>query len=322
VDYNFEGGQTIMDRNPAVLYKTLVVGLIVLFIGIGMQPAIADVSFESDDSELVEITTEVCGLNGGKQTVKLTQQEAYEVEEIFNSIRERLNNTESREETEEIFKEAVVELDRYDLLGGLSVKQAQKLVIGEYQNTGVGKFLEKIGNRYGYKSDNNSNALCLIAGETSNTFVFGPSMIFRALVCTPLYLFSWLIVIIWDRLETLGLVRLSNFLHYYILVPIDEYFFISGFPFAELGGFIILGFQDELPPGHWNNFPAKGWLWSQGLFGIREWEGVFYGNLNGYIGVSGFTGLKIGGTIFNLLGPKSYYLGSAFRVKIREVTPL
>ena len=299
----------------------IAIGITILFLGLSIQPIVAKVQPEKEiDVEYFDVTTEFIGL-GKEYTVQLTQQQIDKVGELFNSIRERLNNTESREETKEIFKEAVVELDRYGLLGGLSVKQAQKLVIGEYQNSGVGKFLEKIGNRYGYKSDNNSNALCLIAGETSNTFVFGPSMILRVLVCTPLYLFSVLISIIWDRLETLGLERLSNFLHYYILVPIDEYFFISGFPFAELGGFIIFGYQYELPMFHWNYYPAKGWLWTQGLFGIRDWDGEFFGNLNGYIGVSGFTGLKIGGTIFNLLGPKSYYLGSAFRVKIGEKHP-
>jgi len=31
-----------MDRNPACLYKTLTVGVIVLFIMVGVQPAFAD----------------------------------------------------------------------------------------------------------------------------------------------------------------------------------------------------------------------------------------------------------------------------------------
>jgi hypothetical protein len=37
-----------MDRNPAWLYKTLVVGVIVLFIGLGVQPAIATVEPKTD----------------------------------------------------------------------------------------------------------------------------------------------------------------------------------------------------------------------------------------------------------------------------------
>ena len=115
--------------------KLLVFGVIVLFLGVAIAPSInANISKASVDSELVEITTEVCGLNGGKQTVELTQEEAAEVEALFDSIRERLNNTETREEAEQIFKEAVVELDKYGLLGGLSVKQAQRLAIGSYRN--------------------------------------------------------------------------------------------------------------------------------------------------------------------------------------------
>jgi hypothetical protein len=35
-----------MSKNP-VLYKSLVVGVIVLFIGVGVQPAFADVSFKN-----------------------------------------------------------------------------------------------------------------------------------------------------------------------------------------------------------------------------------------------------------------------------------
>jgi hypothetical protein len=51
---------------------------------------------------------------------------------LFDSIREQLNATESREEAEEIFKDAVVELDKYGMLGSLSVKQALKAVTGEW----------------------------------------------------------------------------------------------------------------------------------------------------------------------------------------------
>lgn len=49
---NIEGGQTHMDKHPAVLYKTLVVGVMILFIGMGIQPAIAvDVSASISDDE-------------------------------------------------------------------------------------------------------------------------------------------------------------------------------------------------------------------------------------------------------------------------------
>ena len=92
--------------------KYLAVVVILLFIGLAFAPSIhANVS-----KEMVEFTTEICGLNGGKQTVKLTQEEAEEVIQLFSSIEEQLNNTNSMEEAVEIFDEAIVELDRYGAL--------------------------------------------------------------------------------------------------------------------------------------------------------------------------------------------------------------
>jgi len=101
--------------------KLLAVGVIVLFLGLAIAPSInANVSKTSVDSELVEITTEICGLNGGKQTVSLSKEDAEEVEKLIDDIERRLDNVETREETVEIFNEAVVKLDKYGLLGGLT----------------------------------------------------------------------------------------------------------------------------------------------------------------------------------------------------------
>lgn len=45
-----------MDKHPAIMYKVLVVGVIVLFIGIGVQPSVAVKSEEIIDEPIVEIT--------------------------------------------------------------------------------------------------------------------------------------------------------------------------------------------------------------------------------------------------------------------------
>jgi hypothetical protein len=138
----------------------------------------------------------------------------------------------------------------------------------------------------------------------------------------PLYLTSLFTVISCDFLRLLGLDGLSNFL-WNIGSFVNLFFYTSGFPFAELVGFIILGYQYELPMHHWNYIPAEGWVWTQGLFGIRKWEGEFYGQLSdSFIGVSGFFGLRIGGCIWSILGAvDTYYLGSALKVKIGEEIP-
>ena len=73
--------------------KVLSLGIIILFLGLAVARSInANICKES---ELVEITTEICGLGGGKHTVQLTQEEAEEVNRILNNIREQLNSTDS-----------------------------------------------------------------------------------------------------------------------------------------------------------------------------------------------------------------------------------
>ena len=136
--------------------KCISIVVILLFIGIAFAPYI-NASVVKDD--LVEFNVEFCGLDK-KHTVKLTQQEADEVESLFDDIEQRLSEVESREEAEEIFKEAVVELDKYDLLGGLSVRQAQRLVTRKYNRLQEANWI---------LSDDNSNYLCLIAGRTNDT---------------------------------------------------------------------------------------------------------------------------------------------------------
>jgi len=68
-----------------------------------------------------------------------------------------------------IFKEAIVKLDKYGLLGGLSVRQAQKLVTGGFQN--------QLWNYHSYGTIGwESNLFCLVAGRTDNTEFFGLSI--------------------------------------------------------------------------------------------------------------------------------------------------
>ena len=117
-----------------MIKKSLAVAVILLFVGVAFAPSInANVSKASVDSELVEITVEISGIYGIKpHTVLLTQEDAEEVEKLIDDIDRRLDNVETREETVEIFNEAVVELDKYGLLGGLSIKQAKKVIYSKY----------------------------------------------------------------------------------------------------------------------------------------------------------------------------------------------
>src|SRR4030042_1592503 len=114
--------------------KGLVVSVILLFIGVTIAPSINfTVVKASQDDDLVEVTTQACGIKGfGNTTVKLTRQQYQNLEQYLVEFRARLNQTTTKEEAVPIFKEAVVELDKYGLLPeGMSVERAQRLVSSE-----------------------------------------------------------------------------------------------------------------------------------------------------------------------------------------------
>ena len=152
--------------------KILTIGIIFLFIGLALAPSInANIT---KDSDLVEITTEAYSINGvTPNTVLLSKEDAEEVEQLFDSIKEKLDKVETRGDTEQIFKEAVVELDKYGLLGGLSVKQAQRLVTIRYQHPFYYRVFNRIHKRIIIMLDENENLLCQIAGKTIETVTGG-----------------------------------------------------------------------------------------------------------------------------------------------------
>jgi hypothetical protein len=273
---------------------------------------------------LVEFTTEVCGLDGGKQTVELTSEEAAEVDALFSSIRERLNETETREEAEEIFKEAVVELDKYGLIGGLSVKQAQRLVTGGYQDSRIMKIMEKF---YGKNQADpkNVNILCLVAGESDDSFFVSLTSIIRVLTAffSLVWIYLYLPVIfpfIIPLQEKIGIDRDR----YWGLLAL---FLSVWWPF-NIGKLVSFGRTIDTPWYGKNYVPAEGWVSSYGLFGIKHLIGSFYGQLPkflrfpapfgyAYTGAVGFTGIRIAQDLIL----SYYFLGFALYVKIGENRP-
>jgi len=276
--------------------KVVAVGVIVLFLGLAIAPSInANVSKES---ELVEITTEVCGLNGGKRTVQLTKEEAEEIDILFENIRLQLNESTSREEVEEIFNDAVVELDKYGLLGGLSVKQAQKLVTGRNHNFRFMNFFKKLESRNLPKSD--ANSFCLITGKateikTINIF----SLVYQ--------------ILIFQRLR-------------WILGKIFFWFPLFWVKFLKN---LALGATYEHAGWSKDYYPSEGWIFTAGLNGIVTWEGRFFGEIREvvesyisvmdyyeniwYTGIILFTGLQIYTDVFK---GESFIIGGALLVNL------
>ena len=308
----------IMMKNKFIK-KSLSIGIIILLIGIAVAPTInANVSRISVDSELVEFTTEVCGLNGGKHTVSLSKEDALEVEQLIDDIERRLDKVETREEAEEIFKEAVLELDKFGLLGGLSVGQVKQMVTVNFQNYKLLKFLETLYQKNKGTIDGNMNLLCFIAGTTNGTN-FDSQL--EMLCGRILFLLSFIGPIFFNNKFPLYTIFI---LGYFLLD-----FFNSFNPMAvasriNLGGKWGGGWHPEFV-----DFYAHGWIVTAGLLGMQKCEGKIEGALplpesgtffKGYIyrffpGVLGFTGLHI----YNPIQAKHFYLGSALWVNFEDV---
>ena len=117
--------------NQLVVKKYQVIVAILLFIGVAIAPSINfNVVKASDDNDLIEVTSQACGIQGfGNTTVKLTKQQYKDLEQYLNGFRARLNQTTTREEAVPIFKDSVVEMNKYGLLPkGMSVRQLQHLI--------------------------------------------------------------------------------------------------------------------------------------------------------------------------------------------------
>jgi hypothetical protein len=293
--------------------KGLVVFAILLFIGVAVAPSINfTVVKASDDNELIEVTSQVCGIQGfGNTTVKLTKEQYQNLEQYLVNFRARLNQTTTREEAVPIFKEAVVELNKYGLLPkGMSIEQAQKLVISRYVNHQGSRLLETISLRNALPQNGVDNRFCLVVGNTNNNYIFGP--IKSSLFITLLLLMD-IVYVIAEIFDSLGLQRLVK-----LCEVVDDFLESLWIPVRvipfEIGGLVTFGsvwyrWEEETVYSS-----SKGWIYSQGLRGVQSLNGSFYGTIREgilglYWGLSGFIGIVIRpwGT------GKMLFLGSAFR---------
>jgi hypothetical protein len=310
--------------------KILALSVILLFIGVAVAPSINfTVVKASQDDDLVEVTTQACGINGfGNTTVKLTREQYQNLEQYLVEFRARLNQTTTREETVQIFKEAVVELNKYGLLPrGMSVERAFRLLMNQ-NNQRIFNVLDL---------DPEANYFCLISGLTTVTFSLGP---LNVLTQRSLYyllrhqdiaeslenlydnLYNWLESS--NHLILLGLLVFGN-----IILSLN--FLLGGVltTFLPFGLFSLLTFGRiiyEIDGGE-KKYPSSGWVSSIGLNGLKKYEGsTLWGEATNesvnimlfsqnYPGVIGFTGLKL--TLMTDNFDKTFFLGSALKVKLR-----
>jgi hypothetical protein len=149
---------------------------LLLFLGVAVaQGNNGVIRQEIPDDKLVMFSTEVCGFPGLKpQTLRLTKQQASEIELIFDNIKDRLETISSRTEACVVFDEAVIELNTSGLLPkGISIEQAQKLVVNGYsQEQEIFSIFEKGSNKNSLQ-DLYNTFFCLVAGVVHDGYAVG-----------------------------------------------------------------------------------------------------------------------------------------------------
>jgi hypothetical protein len=297
--------------------KLLVIGIIFLFLCIAVAPSInSTVVKASNDNDLVAVTSQACGIQGfGNTTVKLTREQYQNLEQYLVDFRARLNQTTTREEAIPIFKDAVVELNKYGLLPkGMSVEKAQKLVTGDYIPKWERKLVANLW-KNSLTNDTNESQLCLISGNGDYSIVRLPYIILENAVYVVLGgLIGELMWSIYDN-PILILSLLILLMPIYVVFDVCfSYldFFHAYNPFHTLSTVEIYG-------------NAK--VQSLGINGIRHWQGnlrgdIFGSSLNKFIvGYTGYSGdpcypAIIGFTGISLTIHGKGFIGAALMAKI------
>jgi len=297
--------------------KILAVSVILLFLGVAVAPSINHGIVTASDNDFVKVTSQACGIKGYEDTtIKLTREQYQDLEEYLVEFRARLNQTSTREEAIPIFKEAVVELDKYGLLPrGMSVEKAQKFVIGKYP-----KIVDNIIREKSISSDIYNNLLCLIAGRGKEIGVLE----FLGIIWYIFYgmgLFPYLVFLLLK--EKTHLFNIPCILFGLIVLTIEK---IGTRLWNYLDKRLMVFGSDIF---YWRGY-SNGWIHTFGLLGNKNISGDFEGVLPYYKvlgfrnllilegdtgrGISGFNGIRIYSEDDVVL---FFYIGNALQMRIK-----
>jgi len=306
--------------------KTKIIGLFVCMLLIGTVlpvTAYVDINRTSVNNDFVEVSTEICGIDGREHIVLLTKDNAVKVKLLIENIETRLDGVETREDAANIFYDMIAELYGYGLFSELSLEKVQRLVYDKYGNSISIKVFEE--NYYENRASDNSNLLCLIAGKTDKTQFLSRHtsattvmmMLIDEIKEKLITLTTYVPIVGWSSLILFDLLFGYFEIPLYLIWAYGNEFSIMN-PIA-MGHLIYFGDYNE------NNItPADGWISTFGLNGKKSWNDGIIGKISSlpisvvykkwhseiYPGVASFTGIKLS------IDDEYFYLGSALRVSI------
>ena len=300
--------------------KIVVIGVIVLFICVGIQPAFAvNTNIPSDennagDNDLIEVTFRICKFNEIiENTVLLTQEESDELESIIDNVKKGLENARDINEEKEVRNNAIISFNNLGLLpDNVNCEGLQKIVLNNiYQ-----KFGNKVksGSNINYGSEGFNNSFCLITGESDGTIIY-------SLLALPFLKASGRLYNFYLKYEDIigPILELMIYIPMAVLSLIGLLFMKYGNT-SFFGGAIGFGIYSLLNE---SGVSASGWIHTNGRNGEKSYEGEWYGQIYiltlaipyvgafyDYIGVTGFIGIQIEKE------NDIYYMGYAKKVHI------
>ena len=150
--------------------KILSLGVILLFVGLALAPyMVAKHSVEFIDKK-IPVTLEVYRNDDIiTHTVPISQNKLSKFMLVFKDIKQRIENITTKEETINIFNDAVIELDNFGLFPDTITIEEVQHMINNYYKIEESKIILNKNN----SGDYGKNLFCFLAGE-SECMVFGP----------------------------------------------------------------------------------------------------------------------------------------------------
>jgi len=300
----------------------IVAGIFFLFIISTVVPNLNVAGIISEDN-LAPMTTKVCSLTTGTtHMIQLSKQQAQDVQLIFDNLQNRLSSAESAEETQRIFNDTIIELDRHNLLpDGMNIEQAQLVVNHAYTHQQTITILQKLFYKFQTQTATGSiqNSFCSIAGNISNTHF--------AKLAKRTALRLYYIIDFNTGNAPLNKMATALFVVFNEVAKINQKILRQNG--SHLGVCIYFGNYHYAPYPDWLS-PAQGWISTNGVYGKQNITGSFWGQtmtggwqpqVDWYMnytwrGCLGFTGL-----IYYTGADNAYFLGSALSVNVGPNRP-
>jgi len=305
-------------KSTRTISKSVTFGVILLTIGASIIPCITRcIVTASDPNNRIQVTAQVYEDHGFKDiTVQLTKDQYRDLEQYLIHFRSQLNQTTTREAAVPLFKEAVRQLNKYTLLPReTSIERINNLMVAntkDVQHTTMLRSTSRISDFL-----NQTNAFCLIAGETTmNTRFFG----FLERGCSGLCWILYYLTLLARRND--NDTALLNTTLTFVKSLRNMIYTINA---KRIIGTGMITFGNSHPatiPPPYRYDPAQGWITSLGLLGKKSWNGTFFGRLllmapfnsDSYVfypGAVGFVGIKLN------LRDGTFFLGSSALVSIK-----